>query len=225
MDPGELSEGPSGPAGAGYEHSGYAPGYGGYPSEPVSYGPPGGHGPPGQGGYGPPPPKPTPWGKIVGIGCGVLLLLLLLLGGCAALVLVLADSNVPGASGVPGDSQPGTDGQEEGQPSEAEVTAASTEFEPSSLYVDGDYTSVEVSVTNAGGDSLDVNPLYFTVVDTEGAEHSPNDAIAMDANELGVQTLDPGQSASGAITVEGEVEPERVVFEPFFTGSVEALVT
>lgn len=223
MDPGELSEGPSGPGGAGYEHSGYAPGYGGYPSEPVEYGPPGGYGGPVQGGYGQPPTQQTPWGKIVGIGCGVLLLLLLVLGGCAALLLVFADSNVPSAGGVPGASQQESD-QGEAEPSEAEVTAASTEFEPSSLYVEGDYTSVEVSVTNAGEDALDVNPLYFTVVDADGAEHDPNDAIAMDANELGAQTLDPGQSASGAITVEGEVEPARVLFAPFFTGPVEAPV-
>lgn len=224
VDPGELSEGPSGPGGAGPEHQGYAPGYGEYPSEPVEYGPPGGYGPPGQGGYGPPPPKPAPWGKIAGISCGVLLLLLLVLGGCATLLLVTANGSVPGAGGDPGTSQPGADGQEEAEPSEAEVSANSTEFEPSSVYVSGEYTSVEVSVTNAGAEALDINPLYFTVVDTEGVEHDPGEAIAMDANELDVQTLDPGQSASGAITVAGQVEPESVLFEPFFTGPVEVPV-
>lgn len=225
VDPGELSEGPSGPGGAGPEHQGYAPGYGEYPSEPVEYGPPGGYGPPGQGGYGPPPPKPAPWGKIVGISCGVLLLLLLVLGGCAALLLVTANGGVPGADGLPGTSQPGPEGQEEGEPSGAEVSANNTEFEPSSLYVSGDYTSVEVSVTNGGTDALDINPLYFTVVDAQGVEHDPREAVAMDANELEVQTLDPGQSASGAITVAGQVEPERVLFEPVFTGPVEVPVT
>ena len=184
VDRGELSEGPSGPSGAGPEHQGYAPGYGEYPSEPVGYGPAGGYGPPGQGGYGPPPPKPTPWGKILGIGCGVLLLVLLLMGGCAAVLLVMAGDRVPGAGGPPGAGQPGTDGR--GEATEAELTAASTGFQPSSLYTGGEYTSVRVSVTNAGQDALDVNPLYFTVVDVQGAEHSPGDAIAMDANEIGV---------------------------------------
>ncbi|WP_431868818.1 DUF4352 domain-containing protein [Nocardiopsis eucommiae] len=228
-DPGEYSQGPSGPGSAGYEHAGYAPGYGGYPSEPVNYGAqggyghPGGYGPPGAGGYGPPPSKPTPWGKIIGIGCGVLLLLLLALGGCAAVALVLADRNAS-SGGEPGLEQteeaPGED-----VPSEAELTATATEFEPSSLYVEGEFTSVEVTVTNTGADALDVNPLYFVVVDTEGEEHSPGDAIAMDANELGVQTLDPGQTADGAITVPGEIEAERVLFEPYFTGPVEVPVT
>jgi hypothetical protein len=40
-----------------------------------------------------------------------------------------------------------------------------------------------------------------------------------------VQTLDPGQTANGAITVVGEIEPERVLFEPYFTGPVEVPVT
>ncbi|MGW5879665.1 hypothetical protein ACWFMI_24245 [Nocardiopsis terrae] len=88
MDPGELSEGPNGPAQAGYEHAGYAPGYGEYPGAPGTYQTPGGYG--GPGGFRPAPPKQTPWGKIIGIGCGVLLLLLMVLGGCAALVLIAA---------------------------------------------------------------------------------------------------------------------------------------
>ncbi len=224
MDPGELSEGPSGPGGAGPEQQGFAPGYGGYPSEPVDYGTPGGYGGPGQGGYGPPPTKATPWGKIFGIGCGVLLFLLLVLGGCAALVLVLADSDVPSAGEAPRASEPAADGQEEAEPSEAELTASTTDFVPSSVYVEGDFTSVEVSVTNGGDDALDVNPLYFTVVDAEGGAHNPSDAISMDDNELGVQTLEPGESAEGVITVVGEIEPDRILFEPFFTGPVEVPV-
>ncbi|PWV54926.1 DUF4352 domain-containing protein [Nocardiopsis sp. L17-MgMaSL7] len=234
--PGEYSQGPSGPGSAGYEREGFAPGYGGYPNEPVNYGaqggygppggyPPGGYGPPGQGGYGPPPSKPTPWGKIIGIGCGVLLLLLLALGGCAAVALVLADRGAPSGGGDPGVERT-EDGEPGGEvPSEADLTATATEFEPSSLYVEGEFTSVEVTVANTGSDALDVNPLYFVVVDTEGTEHSPGDAIAMDANELGVQTLDPGQTANGSITVVGDIEPERVLFEPYFTGPVEVPVT
>ncbi|WP_223830535.1 hypothetical protein [Nocardiopsis quinghaiensis] len=137
---GELSEGPSGPGQAGYEHAGYAPGYGeadvsragpgapppggqpenfssgqapgyfeagGYPSgqgpgyapgsgaaggyaQGYGQGPGGGQGYPPQGGYGPPETRPTPWGKLLGISCGVLLLLLFLVGGCTTLVLFTA---------------------------------------------------------------------------------------------------------------------------------------
>lgn len=102
---GELSEGPSGPGGAGAENTGYAPGYGDYPSGPVHYGGPGGYA--GSGGYGgpghapeaSPAPRPTPWGKILGIGCGVLLLLLLVLGGVATVMFFMAGTEATASVG------------------------------------------------------------------------------------------------------------------------------
>ncbi|WP_316042212.1 DUF4352 domain-containing protein [Nocardiopsis sp. CNR-923] len=150
-----------------------------------------GWGPP-PGGHGPPAPAPTPWGKIIGIGCGILLLLLLLLGGCTALLLVAA-----GNGGLTPE-QPGAGEPEEPPADEAvteEVTARVTEFEPSPLYVEGDFTSVEVSVTNDGEEGIDINPLYFTVVDTDGVEHEA--AIAMDENELEVQEVARGRRRPG----------------------------
>ena len=165
---GEYSEGPSGASQAGFEHAGYAPGYGeadepgagpgtvppiGQPwSGPAQSGPhagqqigqqqtgpqagrqagpqpgqptgpqaaqpgwtqPPGHGEPGgvygqppryvqgpgygQGtpsagygsySYGPPAEKPTPWGRIIGIGCGVLLLVMLVSAVVSALMFIL----------------------------------------------------------------------------------------------------------------------------------------
>ncbi|WP_236567763.1 MULTISPECIES: DUF4352 domain-containing protein [unclassified Nocardiopsis] len=258
---GQVSEGPSGPAQAGYEHAGYPPGYGesdasdtgpgGYPpggppanfssgqgpsyaeaggrpsGQGPGFAPPGGYGQPygqqpgggqaypPQGGYGPPEVRPTPWGKILGIGCGVLLVLLLLAGGCTTLALFTAGSG-------------GSAAREEGSAplpeTQAEVTAAATEFEPGPLYEEGDFTSVAVSVTNTGREDVDVNPLYFRVVDTEGVEHSTSEAIGMDANEIGARSLAPGQSLSGVVTVEGEVRARTVVFEPAYSGPVEARV-
>lgn len=218
-DPGELSQGPSGPGGAGPEQAGYAPGYGDYPSAPVDYGNAGGYVP----GTGPPPVHPTPWGKILGIGCGVLLLLLLFLGGCAAVLLFTAGTDGSTSSAPPGngreEAEPGAD-----PPSEASLSASTTDFQPSSLYLEGEYTSVLVEVTNDGDQALDINPLYFTIMDDDGDAHDPEAAIAMDSEEIAVQTLEPGQSTDGVITVEGEVVPEQVVFEPYFTGPVEAPV-
>ncbi|MFI6576263.1 DUF4352 domain-containing protein [Nocardiopsis sp. NPDC050513] len=226
---GEPSEGPSGRAQAGFEHAGYAPGYGetdmagagagSYPGGPPP--PPGpGWGAPPPAGYGPPPPKPTPWGKIIGIGCGILLLLLLLLGGCTALLLVAA-----GSDGFAPD-RPEVGEPEETPADEAvteEVTARMAEFAPSPLYVEGDFTSVEVSVTNNGEDGIDINPLYFTVVDADGVEHEP--AIAMDDNELEVQEVSPGETASGTITVRGDVQVDHIVFDPFYHGPLEVPVS
>ncbi|CAL9383118.1 hypothetical protein SUDANB121_01109 [Nocardiopsis dassonvillei] len=257
---GELSEGPSGPAQAGYEHAGYAPGYGeadapgagagshpgppyrggaqpgpghggqGAPSDPGSAygagygaaggGPPGGHG--AQAVYGQPQESRTRWGRILGIGCGVLLLLLLVGGGCTAVGLFMAQSRPP-TMGAPGTDDSGPLRYEE-EPVEAEVTAGRTEFEPGPLYTSGDYTSVDVSVRNEGEGSLDVNPLYFSVIDASGALHSTAEAIGMDARELDAGTLVPGQSTSGVITVQGLVEADRVVFEPYYGEPVESPV-
>lgn len=253
---GELSEGPSGPAQAGYEHAGYAPGYGeadvpgagagSYPTPPyrgepppgpgygeqgppsgaygAGYGaahPPGGHG--ATQGYGPPQEKQTPWGRILGIGCGVLLLLLLVGGGCTAIGLVLAQSGSPMGSGPGADDSGPLQQQEEGTGG-AEVTAGRTDFEPGPLYSSGDFTSVDVSVRNEGGEPLDVNPLYFSVIDASGTLHSTSEGIGMDARELDASTLVPGQSTSGVITVQGMVEADRVVFEPFYGEPVETPV-
>ncbi|WP_017569634.1 DUF4352 domain-containing protein [Nocardiopsis halotolerans] len=292
---GELSEGPSGPGQAGYEHAGYAPGYGesdtpgtgaggtppggtpddyssgqgpgyftagGYPSGqgpgyapgPTGgygqeygrgYGPgPAGPGPgapghqvpgypapgyqasgyptqgyPPQGGYGPAETTPTPWGKIIGISCGVLLLLMLLVAGCTTVALFAAGTGDPE---VEGETAPET---EEAAGPRIELTASETGFVPGPLYTDGEFTSVDVSVTNTGREDVEVNPLYFRVVDAQGTEHSTTQAIGMDANELGARTLESGQSVSGAITVAGDVDAETVVFEPFFGEPVEVPVT
>jgi len=184
---------------------------GGPPQVGYAYPPPGG-----------PEPSGTPWGKIIGIGCGVLLLLLLVGGGCTAVALIAAGTGDTETGGAQSRER-GDDGLDETRG--AEVTATDTDFEPSPLYSEGVYTSVAVSVTNAGEERLDVNPLYFSIVDAEGSVHSTSEAIGMDANELGAQTLAPGQTTSGAVTVEGRVDPERVVFEPFYSGPVEVPVS
>ncbi|MDT0330102.1 DUF4352 domain-containing protein [Nocardiopsis lambiniae] len=231
---GELSEGPNGPGQAGYEHAGYAPGYGesdvpgagagSYPqgSPPgVPYRQPPGYPP--QGGYAPPEQSARPWGKIIGIGCGVLLLLLLVGGGCTAIGLVIAQSGPPTMGGSGPDEPVSPSTEEDGIV--AELTADRTDFEPGPFYLAGDYTSVEVSVTNVGEDSLDVNPLYFSVIDVSGIAHDTAEAIGMDGRELDAVTLVPGQSTSGVVTVEGRVDADRVVFEPFYSEAVEIPVT
>ncbi|WP_338044136.1 DUF4352 domain-containing protein [Nocardiopsis xinjiangensis] len=245
---GELSEGPNGLDQAGFEHAGYAPGYGetdapgagagSYPpvEAPAEHGrgpygrsqgenppepyppadyPPGTYAagsqahPPG-GGYAPPPP--APWGKILGIGCGVALLLMLVAGGCMAAAMFTVTDDSPNAEG-PGVEEPGT--SEMPPLEDTDVTAESTEFEPSPLYTGGEYTSVEVSVVNNGQEQLDVNPLYFTMIDQEGQNHSSRTGVGMDDNEIGTEKLSPGQATSGAVTVEGgDLALERLIFAP-----------
>ncbi|MEV5011070.1 hypothetical protein [Streptomyces sp. NPDC055692] len=52
------------------------------------------------------------------------------------------------------------------------ITAKKTAFSRSILADGSDYTSVLVTVTNNSGKEIDVNPLYFTITDTNGTKHS-----------------------------------------------------
>ncbi|GHD20313.1 DUF4352 domain-containing protein [Nocardiopsis kunsanensis] len=240
---GEFSEGPSGLDQSGFEQAGYAPGYGetdeagagvgsyppvdpaqeyrtdqygrprpGNPAEPR---PPGTYGPdrrahPPGGGY--TPSRPAPWGKILGIGCGVALLLMLVAGGCMAAAMFTVSDGSSDAQ-EPAIEAPGTSEEPALEP--GDVTADHTEFDPSPLYTSGEYTSVEVSVINNSQEELDVNPLYFTMIDQEGQNHSSRSGVGMDDNEIGAEKLSPGQTTSGAVTVEGgDLALERLVFAP-----------
>lgn len=189
------------------------------PGGPAPGGPPPGSTTPG--GYGPPQPTPTPWGRVLGITCSVLLVLLLLGGACTAVVLFVVGTGDTTAQGPQGTE---SDEDDAVPPEGAELTAAETGFEPSPFYEEGEYTSVEVSVGNLGEEDFDVNPLYFRVVDAQGEEHDTADAIAMDDNEIEARPLPPGQSISGTVTVEGDIDPETLVFEPFHMGPVEVPV-
>ncbi len=101
---GELSEGPNGPGQAGYERAGYAPGHGESDGEDTVPRPPGGpswdggpgqdpgtgQGDPTQGGQGTGETEAVPWGRIFGVGCGVVLLVLLISGVVITIALFMA---------------------------------------------------------------------------------------------------------------------------------------
>lgn len=94
-----------------------------------------------------------------------------------------------------------------------EMTASHTTFIPGILSTSGDWTSVEVEITNNTEGTIEVNPLYFYVSDTEGVKQ--NHALGSDANELQLTTLHPGETANGVITVEGDIEAKYVSFEGY----------
>lgn len=212
---GEFSAGPSGLDQAGFEHAGYAPGYGETDAPGAgagSFPPTGSQGRPPGGGYPPDRPAPVPWGKILGIGCGVALLLMLVAGGCMAAAM-LTVSNTSSDAQEPTSEESGT--SEDPPLADTQITAGTTEFEPSPLYTGGEYTSVEVRVINNSQEQIDINPLYFAVIDQDGQNHSSRTGIGMDDNEIGAQKLSPGQATSGAVTVEGDdLVPERLIFAP-----------
>jgi hypothetical protein len=145
---------------------------------------------------------------------------MLLVAGCTTIALLTAAGGQLPAE----ESGPRGEGGEAAGPG-VEITASAADFDPGPLYTEGEYTSVDVSVTNTGQEEIEVNPLYFRILDAGGGEHSTSEAVGMDADEIGARTLTPGQSVSGAVTVEGDVEPETVVFSPSSGEPVEVPVS
>lgn len=83
-------------------------------------------------------------------------------------------------------------------------------FEAGPLASGDKYVAVKVTVVNDTDQSLSVNPLYFTMTDTNGTKH-PVELGAM-SDSLHHIDLAPGENTSGVITSKGDFQPEYVTF-------------
>ena len=97
------------------------------------------------------------------------------------------------------------------EPAPVEVTAKKTMFKPSILHDGGAFTSVQVTVTNNSDEKIDINPLYFSITDTDGNKH--NAELAMDKNQMDVMDLAPGEKTTGVITGKGDFTPKYVTYK------------
>lgn len=197
------------------------------PHGPQHTPPPGWGPPPGQpypgGPYGPPPPKKgLGVGTVLGIIFGVIVLGLILLFVLVAL-LTNGDSTTtdkpragqkttaPGKTAPPTSKAPAT---KKPAPAPAagpvQVTAKKTAFAPTILHREGDYTSVKVTVTNNGDETISVNPLYFSVTDSGGEKHGAT--LGMDEGQIDTVDLAPGEKVTGTITGKGAWTPAFVTF-------------
>ncbi|MGA5050454.1 DUF4352 domain-containing protein [Streptomyces cellulosae] len=169
--------------------------------------------PPGYGFPGSPPPSPPRKGrflKFAGFGCaGVLGLVVLVAalsagggdsddGGNTA-----ADSSVSASAGAKKKSEQGGGGP-------VKLTAERAEFSKSILADGGDYTSVRVTVVNDGDDEVSVNPLYFTITDTDGTKHTVE--LGVDEEQIDTVDLAPGENISGTVTGKGTFTPKYVTY-------------
>ena len=193
------------------------PGYG-YPP-PGQPGQPGyGYPPPGQPGYGyPPPPPKRSTGKIIGFVClgvfGVFVLLAMVgsLLGDGDTSKAKAPATAPAASA----SQPAK-APESKAPATPEAKAAvaivakKTEFKKGVIADGSDYTSVSVTVTNNSSKPISVNPLYFSITDTNGTKHVAE--LAVDEDQIDTVDLAPGENITGAITGKGTFTPKSVTY-------------
>ncbi|MFE5912074.1 DUF4352 domain-containing protein [Streptomyces wedmorensis] len=186
------------------------PGWGPPPGQPGPYGHPGPYGPP-------PPKKGMGAGAIVAIVLGSIFGLFLLLVIIAALVgddpkaSSGTDSKRPTtAAPAPKSEAPEAPKEEPAADAPVKITAVKTTFKPSVLHDGGAYTSVEVTITNTGDETVNTNPLYFTITDSTGAKHAAE--LGMDKDQMDLLKLAPGEKATGVITGKGKFDPEYVTF-------------
>ncbi|WP_105975509.1 DUF4352 domain-containing protein [Streptomyces geranii] len=177
----------------------------------------------------PQPPKKSGVGKLAGIGCAGVLGFFVLVGAVSA--VVGDDSGGDSSNGgrtsssrenvaLPdtldsrddlGDSKPESRAQ-----APVTVSAKNVAFSKSVLADGSDHTSVLVTVTNNGDQDVDVNPLFFTITDTNGTKHAAE--LAADENQIDTVKLAPGENISGSVTGKGAFTPKYVTFSDGFLG-------
>ncbi|MFF5790238.1 DUF4352 domain-containing protein [Streptomyces sp. NPDC012693] len=198
------------------------PPYGPPQTPPPGWGPPPGH----PGPYGPPPPKKgLGAGAIVAIVLGSLVGVIVLLGIVGALMgddtsgeasggkaPSKSAAPAPDKSAAPKSEAPKSEAPKEEPADDAPVTltAAKAKFTPSVLHDGGAYTSVTVTITNRGDETISTNPLYFTITDTTGAKHAAE--LGMEKHQMDLLKLAKGEKATGIITVKGKISPAYVTF-------------
>lgn len=169
--------------------------------------------PPGYGFPGSPPPPPPRKGrflKFAGFGCAGVLGLVVLVAALTASGgdsddggNTAADSSVSASAGAKKKSEQGGGGP-------VKLTAERAEFSKSILADGGDYTSVRVTVVNDGDDEVSVNPLYFTITDTDGTKHTVE--LGVDEEQIDTVDLAPGENISGTVTGKGTFTPKYVTY-------------
>ncbi|MEU5251106.1 DUF4352 domain-containing protein [Streptomyces longwoodensis] len=179
--------------------------------------PPGGDGPPPQ------PPKKTTVGKVIGLGCAGVIGLVVLIGVIAVAgggdgdkddrTTSSAPATVPDAGRTADDLPEPDDAKAE---SSVTLKARKTSFSKSILASDAAYTSVLVTLTNNGDEPLDVNPLFFSITDTDGTKHTHE--LAVDEQQIDTVTLAPGENISGTVTGKATFTPKYVTFTNGFLG-------
>jgi hypothetical protein len=96
------------------------------------------------------------------------------------------------------------------EPAPVQIAAKKTAFRPGILHDGGDFTSVQVTITNNSDKKIDVNPLYFSITDTDGFKR--NAELAEDENQMDVMDLAPGEKTTGVITGKGAFTPKYVTY-------------
>lgn len=70
---------------------------------------------------------------------------------------------------------------------------------------------VKVKITNQQKDaSVEINPLYFSITDTDGTKHDTSMALGEYEGQVPTTTLAPGENAKGVVCARGKFTPKQV---------------
>ncbi|MCM2514249.1 DUF4352 domain-containing protein [Streptomyces griseoincarnatus] len=186
-----------------------------YPGGQQPYPQPSGYGFPGT--PPPPPAKKRRFLKFAGFGCAGVLGLVVLIAALSASGddsddggNTAADTSVSASAGAKekGPDAKRKESEQGGGP--VKVTAERAEFSKSILADGSDYTSVRVTVVNDGDDEVSVNPLYFTITDSDGTKHTVE--LGVDEEQIDTVDLAPGENISGTVTGKGIFTPKYVTY-------------
>lgn len=160
-----------------------------------------------------PPKKGMPVWAIVLITLGGLFVLIMFIGVLAGGGNSSSETKKPSTVEAP-KKEPakpaGKPAQKPAEPAPVQITAKKAAFKPSILHDGGDFTSVQVTITNNSDKKLDVNPLYFSITATDGSKHSAE--LGMDENQMALMVLAPGEKTTGVITGKGAFTPKYVTY-------------
>ncbi|MET9516723.1 DUF4352 domain-containing protein [Streptomyces sp. NPDC002994] len=207
------------------------------PQQPPQQPPPGWGQPPMQPpGWGQPPmpPRKNNAGKIVGFSCLGIVGAFVLLAILGSLVSSGGDTTAKSGGKTAVASEKPTKAAEKAEKAEKEeaaekpkkadpkpkpepaaagpvkVSAKKATFTPGVLHDGGKYTSVSITIANNGDKPINVNPLYFSITDTNGTKHTAE--LAKDERQIDTVDLAPGENITGVVTGEGEFTAKYVTY-------------
>ncbi|MFS2295224.1 MAG: DUF4352 domain-containing protein [Actinomadura sp.] len=116
-------------------------------------------------------------------------------------------------------------GETEGKDVPIKLAARRAKADKSVLSTGGALSCVKVTVKNQTKKQLEVNPLYFSITDTDDTKHDGSSALGEYEGQIDTTELAPGEKATGLICAKGRFRPKIVAMaNPLFSEAARAEV-
>lgn len=125
-------------------------------------------------------------------------------------------------------AEPGKKGGESKAPKPTPIKLQARRAKASaSVLSDGSALScVKITVTNQTSKQLEVNPLYFSIIDATGEKHDSSDALGDYEGQIATTELAPKEKVTGMVCGKGKFTPKQVAMtNPLFDEAARAEVS